>query len=518
MSAQSKKKGWQDLMEENKNDFNEDKEDLTEVKDQRESFDSRTESKEDPQQNNYQSNGYSGYNSYNGGYQQNRGGYNPYSQYGGNNGYNNYNGGNGYFDGRPGGNPYGSPYGSGGPKKNKNGFASVLLILAVMAVLAVSVIYIFSSLYGYVADSGKEDGIIDELPGEENNDSSSGDNAQGGSSSDGENLNDKDFKLEPVPAEEHYKLASVFAATKDTVVEITTEFIATGTFMQQYVTTGAGSGVIISSDGYIVTNHHVIEDATKVTVKLANGTEYEAKLVGTDPKSDIAVIKIEPQGELSVAKIGISGDLMVCEEILVIGNPLGSLGGSASNGIVSATARQISIEGNMMTLIQTNAAVNPGNSGGAMFNLAGQLVGIVNAKYTDEAVEGIGFAIPIDTAKPIIEDLIAYGYVTGRPNVGVTVKYGTYIQSVGNSNWITDVKAGSDAEKAGLKMYDEIVSIDGISFTSAELVNAYLDTVKIGDTVKFVVRRYTKSSASFWGTTYTTEELTISLTVTEYKE
>ncbi|MBE6609937.1 MAG: trypsin-like serine protease [Ruminococcaceae bacterium] len=489
-------------MEDNKKDFEYENKDGAS-----EGAEPKAERNDEPPQNN----GYSGYSSYNGGYQQNRSGYDPY---GGNNGYG-YNGGNGYFNSPPSSSPYG-----GGPRKSKSGIGSVLIILVVMVALAVSVIYVFSSLYGYVGspDDGSE--IVDgggNQPGGDEGAEPSGDSQQGSSTAQGD-LNDKDFKLEPVPAEEHYKLASVFSLTKDTVVEITTEFITTGSFMQQYVTTGAGSGVIISADGYIVTNHHVIEDAMKVTVKLADGTEYEAKLVGSDVKSDIAVIKIEPKGEISVAKIGISGDLMVCEEILVIGNPLGSLGGSASNGIVSATARQISIEGNMMTLIQTNAAVNPGNSGGAMFNLAGQLVGIVNAKYTDEAVEGIGFAIPIDTAKPIIEDLIAYGYVTGRPNVGVTVKYGTYIQSVGNSNWITEVRAGSDAEKAGLKVYDEIVSIDGISFTSAELVNAYLDTVKIGDTVKFVVRRYTKSSASFWGTTYTTEELTISLTVTEYKK
>lgn len=147
--------------------------------------------------------------------------------------------------------------------------------------------------------------------------------------------------------------------------------------------------------------------------------------------------------------------------------------------------------------------------------MAGQLVGIVNAKYTDEAVEGIGFAIPIDAAKPIIENLINYGYVTGRPNIGIKTEYGVskYLQSVGKTNWITEVAAGSDAEKAGLKVMDQIVSINGKVFSNTEAINAYLDTLKVGDTVSIVVNRYTSVNVF----EYSVETLTCNFTLTEYK-
>ncbi len=343
---------------------------------------------------------------------------------------------------------------------------------------------------------------------------------EGGNTNDDKPYADESFKLESVTAEEHYKLSSVYAITKDTVVEITTESMKTGSFMQQYVTTGAGSGVIISENGYIVTNHHVIEGATRITVTLTNSAKYEAILIGSDEKTDLAVLKIDAQN-LSKATIGVSSDLLVGEDILVIGNPLGSLGGSLTDGIISATARQITIDGQIMTLLQTNAAVNPGNSGGAMFNMAGQLVGIVNAKYTDETVEGIGFAIPIDSAKPVIEDLAKYGYVTGRTNIGLTIEYGTYITSVGNAYWITEIKAGSDAESIGIKLADQIISINGhnqTEFGSDEAMTAYLDTLKIGDTVTIVVNRYTAKHSMWGGTQYTYETITFTVTLTEYTQ
>ncbi len=345
------------------------------------------------------------------------------------------------------------------------------------------------------------------------------DNSQNGeqgttSTGSGENyLQNGSFEIEQVTAEEHYKLSSVYGMTMNSVVEITTESVQTGTFMQQYVVQGAGSGIVFTEDGYIVTNHHVIDGATKITVTLSSGDKYDAVLVGSDEKTDLAVLKIEASG-LSPVTLGKSGDLLVGEQVLVIGNPLGSLGGSATTGIISATQRNISVEGQLMTLLQTNAAINPGNSGGAMFNMSGQLVGIVNAKYTDEAVEGIGFAIPIDTAKDIIESLVNYGYVTGRPNIGITIEYGTsrYLQSVGATNWITEITAGSDAEKAGLKVMDQIVSIDGKVFSNSETLNAYLDTLNVGDTVAIVVNRYTSVSIF----EYSVEKLTFNFTLTEY--
>ena len=422
-----------------------------------------------------------------------------------------------------------NPYGNGNPQppKKKNTIAVIIAICALacvfMCVAGFALGRAFSNLFPDIPDV--EDG--DDVGGDGNGTPSTPSSGTEIPS----DLLDKDFKLEQVTSEEHYRFSSVYQMTKDMVVEITTETVTTGSFMQQYVTTGAGSGVIISvneqkSLAYIVTNNHVIEDATKITVTLSDKTMVTATLVGRDEKTDLAVISIPTKGQdqdgnekilnLSVAKLGISANVLVGEEVLIIGNPLGQLGGSASNGIISATARQISVDGQMMTLMQTNAAVNPGNSGGAMFDMSGNLIGIVNAKYTDEAIEGIGFAIPIDIAKPIIEDLAKHGYVTGRPNIGISVEYGTYISSVGSTNWITEIAEGSDAYKAGLKTADQIVSIDGNVFTSAEAVNVYLDTLEVGDTVTFVVKRYTVKSQSIFGTQYTSENLTIRFTLTEY--
>jgi serine protease Do len=211
---------------------------------------------------------------------------------------------------------------------------------------------------------------------------------------------------------EYSEISRVYYAVADSVVEITTEMNATGGFLNSFVSEGAGSGVIITEYGLIVTNHHVVDGASNIVVRLTDGSQYRATLVGSDRNSDLAVLKIDPAGKrLTVAPLGCSGDLVVGEDIIVIGNPLGSLGGTLTTGIISATERSIVVDGVEMTLLQTNAAINPGNSGGGLFNMAGELVGIVNAKMAGEDVEGLGFALPIDYAHGIIEDLINYGRV-----------------------------------------------------------------------------------------------------------
>lgn len=426
---------------------------------------------------------------------------NSYSSYSYNGGQNNYSNTD-YYSTRQ------SENGGGNEKKQKNrgsgskGVTAVLFTL--VCVMLCALCFFVGQRFGYTAPDSGGGGNISEG-------GNGGDNT--GITGGGSHLQNGNFKLEQVTAEEHYKLSSVYSMTMNSVVEITTESVQTGSFMQQYVKQGAGSGIIFTEDGYIVTNHHVIDQATKITVTLPNGDKYDAELVGTDQKTDLAVLKINASG-LSPVTLGKSGDLLIGEQILVIGNPLGSLGGSATTGIISATQRNISVEGQLMTLLQTNAAINPGNSGGAMFNMSGQLVGIVNAKYTDEAVEGIGFAIPIDTAKAIIENLINYGYVTGRPNIGITIEYGTsrYLQSVGATNWITEVASGSDASKAGLKVMDQIVSVNGKVFSNAESLNAYLDTLKVGETIAVVVNRYTSVNIF----EYSVETLTYNFILTEY--
>lgn len=192
-------------------------------------------------------------------------------------------------------------------------------------------------------------------------------------------------------------ITEVVELVADTVVEITTTSSSYGIVFGQAIGGGAGSGVIISENGYIITNHHVIYGAGTITVRLTDGREYEAGVVGSDAEKDVALIKINASG-LRAATLGSSRDVSVGQQVVAIGNPLGTLGGTVTDGIISALDRTIIIDGHSMTLLQTNAAINPGNSGGGLFNHSGELIGIVNAKQAETGVEGLGFAIPIDIA------------------------------------------------------------------------------------------------------------------------
>lgn len=278
----------------------------------------------------------------------------------------------------------------------------------------------------------------------------------------------------------------------DTVVEIVTETTVTDSRMRQYVSEGAGSGVIISADGTIVTNNHVIEGANKITVRLRSGTEYAGTLVGSDSATDLAVIKINATG-LKYAVYGDSDALLVGETAVAIGNPLGELGGTVTEGIISAKDRTISIDNQEMTLLQTSAAINPGNSGGGLFNDQGELIGIVNAKFADTGIEGLGFAIPINVAEPVIEELINNGYVTGRPALGIEVALGesSYLAHYFRINRTgLFVIRTADADSP-LKAWDRIVSIDGKEINTYEELSALLKTYDIGDMVSIkLIRNY----------------------------
>ena len=308
--------------------------------------------------------------------------------------------------------------------------------------------------------------------------------------------------------EKPLSVEAIAALVENSVVEITTEAIVSGSFMQQYVSEGAGSGVIFTTDGYIVTNNHVIEGATNITVRLKNGDSYEAELVGADAKTDLAVIKIKASG-LKPAAFGKSSVLKVGETVVAVGNPLGELGGTVTQGIISALDRQIDIDNTTMSLLQTDTAINPGNSGGGLFNTSGQLIGVVNAKSAGEEIEGLGFAIPIDTAKTVIEDLIDFGYVKGRPNVGIEYLaiQDTMTAMMYNVNelglYIYSVEKDSDAANAGLQSGDLIITVDGQEVGSAADANAIFDQKKIGDTVEVAVRRNRK-------------DVTVTMTLTEY--
>ena len=289
-------------------------------------------------------------------------------------------------------------------------------------------------------------------------------------------------------------ISQIASIVSPSVVEVTTETISTNPFFPQYVQDGAGSGVIISEDGYIITNAHVISGASQIKVRTSDKTEYEAELIGSDSKSDIAVLKIGATG-LTPAVVGNSDNLVVGEFTLAVGNPMGTLGGTVTNGIISALNRDITVQGQTMNLLQTNAAVSPGNSGGGLFNEKGELIGIVNAKSAEEGAEGLGFAIPVNTAMEVAQSLIDNGYVTGRPALGIQVlavsdwqmmvQYGVSQPGV----YIVDVTEGSCADKAGLKAGDLFVSIDGNSVTGTVDVTSALDSHAVGDTLEIQVAR-----------------------------
>lgn len=294
---------------------------------------------------------------------------------------------------------------------------------------------------------------------------------------------------------EEGSLAEMIASVENTVVEIRTEAVVNGSFFGNYVSEGAGSGVIISSDGYIITNNHVISGADTITVTTKGGDEYAADLIATDAQTDVAVIKVEAT-ELQAAVIGSSADLVVGERAVAIGNPLGELGGSVTIGFISALDRELTIDGSKMTLLQTDAAINPGNSGGALFNASGELIGIVNAKSSGDAIEGLGFAIPIDTAMSVASDLIESGHVSGRPALGIQVveiatnedyyKYrnselGRYIDTYGV--YIVEDSQGN------FELGDRIVGINGTSVSSFTDISEILAEHQVGDTVTVTYAR-----------------------------
>ena len=302
-------------------------------------------------------------------------------------------------------------------------------------------------------------------------------------------------KIVSTGSQDSSTIKSVVEQCANSVVEIQTESVTNGSNpFQQYVSSGAGSGVILTQDGYIVTNHHVIEDANSITVRTRSGDEYNASLVGSDEQSDLAVLKIDASG-LTPAVLGDSTTLEVGDLAIAIGNPLGELGGSVTSGIISALDREMTIDGQTMTLLQTDAAVNPGNSGGGLFNANGDLIGIVNAKSSGENVEGIGFAIPISTATDIIDELIANGEVTSRPTLGVSlynVEDEMTASQLGVDStgvYIVQIVDGGAADNAGLRSGDRIVSVDGSEVSSASDVRAALNKHKIGESISITVER-----------------------------
>ncbi len=268
------------------------------------------------------------------------------------------------------------------------------------------------------------------------------------------------------------------------------------TMQQGYtnVLAGSGSGVIVTSDGYILTCNHVIEGAQDIIVYLNDGTTHNATVIGADSITDIAVIKIDGTN-LPHATLSSSSELKVGEPVFAIGNAIGELSNTYTSGSISGLDRSITVDGKEMTLLQTDAAINHGNSGGGLFRASdGALIGIVNAKSSGDSIEGLGFAIPSDIVNSVASDLMDYGYVTGRPYIGIST------QDVSLSSWglfgqqytcpcVTAVSENSPAAKAGIQINDIIISINGNSVSSGEELAIMINECKIGDTITITVTR-----------------------------
>ncbi|MBR5229404.1 MAG: trypsin-like peptidase domain-containing protein [Firmicutes bacterium] len=288
-------------------------------------------------------------------------------------------------------------------------------------------------------------------------------------------------------------IQEIVALNENSVVAISTEAIDYDFWMRQYVTEGAGSGVIYSEDGYIITNNHVIQGASNIKVTLNDGNVHQAQLVATDAQTDLAVIKINKTGldPVSLAKVE---DLNVGGLVVAIGNPLGTLSGTATEGIISALEREITIDGKAMSLIQTSASINPGNSGGGLFDQYGNLAGIVVAKSAGSNVEGLGFAIPCDKVAAVTKSLIEKGYVDGRPAAGITIVDLTDAQKAMQAGvsitgiYIQQVN-GENAKKAGLQSGDLIYYINNTKIDTSADVLKEIQRHEIGDKVTFTVIR-----------------------------
>lgn len=290
--------------------------------------------------------------------------------------------------------------------------------------------------------------------------------------------------------------AEVYAANVNSTVGITTS-VTTNYWGFQTTAAASGSGFILSADGYILTNYHVIEESNSIKVTTYDGTSYDATLIGCDESNDIAVLKIEAEG-LTPVTLGDSENLNVGDSVIAIGNPLGELTFSLTSGAVSALDRQVTLSNNVtMALIQTDCAINSGNSGGALFNLYGEVIGITNAKYSssssssEASIDNIGFAIPINQVKSITTSIIEKGYVS-KPYIGISVSdVSDETQSYGlpGGAAVKSVTEGGPAEKAGLQINDIITAVNGTEISGSDDLVSIVGKAAVGDTLTLTVYR-----------------------------
>ena len=302
------------------------------------------------------------------------------------------------------------------------------------------------------------------------------------------NLSQSPPSVENIPQAGGLSLQAIYEKAIPSVVSISCT-LSSGT--------SSGTGVVISSDGYLLTNCHVVEGATSIIATFADGQTLPARMVGQDKISDLAVLQVEANN-LVAAEFGDSSVLRVGDSVAAIGDPLGSkLRGTMTDGIISAINRDIEADGRMMTLIQANAALNSGNSGGPLLNCYGQVIGINTLKIGDfvdaAGVEGLGFAIPSATVKDGVDQLISYGYVVGRPTLGMTFQELSFLYrqmyQLPQGLYISEVKEGSHADQLGISPGDILIGFDGIRIADAETLRSLLYTHQAGDQVEIVIYR-----------------------------
>jgi serine protease Do len=313
-------------------------------------------------------------------------------------------------------------------------------------------------------------------------------------------ISKKKSSLSFFPAKEELPVPEIVEKVKPSVVGIASVFSED--------VKGTGTGIIYSKEGLILTNCHVVEESAKgilteaydITVVLSDKSEFKAEIVGLDAQTDLAVIKIDPGNtKLTPADFGNSSKLREGDEAIAIGNPLGfELYGTTTRGIISALGRSVTIGDNEMSLIQTDAAINPGNSGGPLVNCYGEVIGINSSKIISVYAEGIGFAIPVNAAAPVIADLIKYGYVKGRPNIGITAENvdlaAANFYDIPQGVIVRSVVPGTSAAASGLKAGDIIIMIDGEKIRSLSQLNKIKKSYNPGDNIELVVFRTDVSS------------------------
>lgn len=376
------------------------------------------------------------------------------------------------------------------PEKKSRGRKILSGVIAVLSVFAIAA----TSIVGYTLVTGNRIGVS-------SSDSQSSDNQTVKSKADSSSSS---VDRENLPTLVQLATPSDAMKIPDIVEKVSPSVV--GISCMTSSGTATGTGIIMSEDGYIITNAHVVQGATAISVVLPSSyasndesgssedeTTITAELVGKDTQTDLAVIKINKTG-LTAAEFGKSSEIKVGEVSIVIGNPLGfDLANSVTAGIISATDRTLTIEDRTMNLIQTDASINNGNSGGPLINAYGQVVGVTSAKVASTYGEGLGFAIPIDEATPIIDDLIKYGYVTGRPTLGISGENVTDVYSqyydIPKGFFVRSVESGSAAEQAGIEVNDIVIGIEGNLIESIEEFNEIKENYKAGDKITISVYR-----------------------------